>query len=300
VWLCPVCSVVITERRRRDLQRAISRARELGLRVLMVSLTYRHHRGDDLRSGLDALLRGVRRMLSGRGMLEVRQRFGLVGWMKALEVTHGENGWHPHCHFLLFVPAEVDVPALDASLRALWDRSRAFAGLTGDEHAYKLNDTDDAAAEYFAKWGHDRAWDEAAELTKSPVKRGRCGSRSPFGLLADADAGDQGAGALFVEYARAFKGRHQVQWSRGLAALLEVEDKTDEEVIAEVDAAGVLLALMRAAKYRLLVANDAVPDLLVAIGRGFDAVLDVCLAVGMTRGDVICANGDLGGSVEAV
>jgi hypothetical protein len=229
-------------------------------------------------------------MWSCRAADELRGRFGLVGSIKALEVTHGANGWHPHCHLLLFVPAEVDVPALDASLHALWDRSRAFAGLTGNEHAYRLDDTDAAAAEYVAKWGHERAWDEAAEVAKSPVKRGRRGSRSPFGLLADADAGDQDAGALFVEYAQAFKGRHQLQWSRGLAALLDVEVKSDEEVIEEVDAAGVLLALIRAAKYRLLVANDAVTDLLVAAATGdFDAVLDVCLAVGMRRGDVLRA-----------
>ncbi|MCP4961098.1 MAG: hypothetical protein GY925_17765 [Actinomycetia bacterium] len=28
--------------------------------------------------------------------------YGVVGWIAALEITHGPNGWHPHLHVLFF------------------------------------------------------------------------------------------------------------------------------------------------------------------------------------------------------
>jgi hypothetical protein len=31
----------------------------------------------------------------------LRDRFGLVGYVRATEVTHGRSGWHPHLHVLL-------------------------------------------------------------------------------------------------------------------------------------------------------------------------------------------------------
>lgn len=55
---------------------------------------------------------------------------------------------------------------------------------------------------------------------------------SVFELLRGFDC-PGGPGALFVEYANAFKGRHQIQWSRGLKKYFSIQEMTDEELVME-------------------------------------------------------------------
>ena len=100
--------------------------------------------------------------------------------------------------------------------------------MSGTGAAFDVRGAADAG-NYVAKWG------AAEELALGERKKGRLG-RTPFQLLQDyAEGGDANAGALFTEFAKVFKGRRQLVWSRGLKALAGIEEKSDER-IAEEDA----------------------------------------------------------------
>lgn len=300
VWACPVCSSTITERRRLHIARLIEAAKGSGLRVLMVSLTFSHRRYDDLSVMLDGAMAAFNRLWAGRSGIEFRRRYGVVGFVRALETTHGElNGWHPHFHLLIFLPVEADLAAFDAALRFRWLCGLRKCGLSADEaHGIHVSDCEASAAAYVAKWGHERAWDESHELTKWTVKRGRGSSRTPFDLLALSADGDAAAGALFALYADAFHGRRQVQYSGGLSALLLGEDEaSDEALIDEADAVAQVLALVRSGAFRAIPGNAALPDLLVAAASGeFDQVAAICAACGIGAGDLLRYSSDMNGS----
>lgn len=276
-WTCPVCAAKITERRRIELQATIKRARAQHLRVVMITYTFSHHAGDNLDAMLAAMRGAFKRYKSGRSAARLRMAYGVVGTVRALEVTHSTgNGWHPHIHELVFLPEEVDVQAYGAACRSAWFAAAGAYGLTMNEHGFRLDTCDNNIAAYVAKWGHDpneatkqkiaqgTGWDEAAELTKWHVKKGRTAARgdddhvSPFGLLRYYAAGDLQAGDLFKDYAKAFKKQKQLHWSQGLRALLQLEEeKSDEEVIAEQEEEAVTLAAIGHSGWQVVLGNDA-------------------------------------------
>ena len=54
---------------------------------------------------------------------------GKIGHIKALEVTHGRNGWHPHYHILIFTKQELPKDYDTAPLLELWQNSCRLAKL---------------------------------------------------------------------------------------------------------------------------------------------------------------------------
>src|SRR5579871_4881818 len=93
VWACPVCAAKVTERRRVELQHAVTVARASGLRVVLLTYTFSHHAHQRLLGLLGALLKAQRRMKSGRAAAGREMAFGLVGSVRSLEVTYGaEHG----------------------------------------------------------------------------------------------------------------------------------------------------------------------------------------------------------------
>lgn len=276
VWHCPVCAAKITEGRRRDLAKAIANARAAGLRVVMCTYTFSHHRGDVLRVMLGKLTGAFRAMKSGRRSQEFRSRFGLVGTVRALEVTHSDdNGWHPHIHELVFLPRSINVEAFAVAARSAWEDAAGAKGLSMNEHGFQLDDCDAKVADYIAKYGHEPKWDESAELTKWHIKKGRALVRSssehltPFGLLRYAITGDERAGALFVEYARAFKGKRQLFWSAGLRSMLDLEvEKTDQELAEAQEQEGIVLVHLTRPEWAIIVGNGCRAELLAEIRTG--------------------------------
>lgn len=111
VWHCPVCAAKIAEVRQADLQAAIDAGIEKGAGVLLVSLTFRHSAAQPLAESLDRFAVDLRRFKSGRRYAELRERFGIVGEVRGLEVTHGDNGWHPHTHAVTFTRARIETNA---------------------------------------------------------------------------------------------------------------------------------------------------------------------------------------------
>lgn len=241
VWACPICAHRITEERRADLQTGVTLHAMKGGKMLLMSLTFPHQRGDELKGQLKGLAKALNKLTAMRRFRSLLESVGWIGSVRALEVTHGENGWHPHVHVLLFVGPHEDAAKVVEQARDLWAKAVFDAGLGRiNEHGFDVRGGD-YAAEYVAKFGKEPAesgWTAAHELAKTPTKKGRRkDSRTPFQLLEDSMHGDSQAGALFVEYVNAFKGRRQLFWSPKLRDKLGMNaEKSDEEILAEAEA----------------------------------------------------------------
>lgn len=257
LWLCACCAAQISEFRRRELTEAVQRWTGQGGAVVMLTLTAPHYVGDELRDNLDGILGAYRWMMMQRRWRDWMRSQGAAGSVRALEVTHGRNGWHPHLHVLLFLgdlglPVKRDAdwqetkPLRDAAFTAwasvqldglweLWADACTRKGLRSPsrEHGVNLSDSD-TTAEYVSKWGLE------AELTKAQSKQGKEKGRTPWDLLRAYKGGDQEAGGLFRVYADAFRRRKQLTWSRGLRDLLGlgavVEDQDVPEQLDQEDA----------------------------------------------------------------
>lgn len=228
VWCCPVCASKISERRRVELAAAIATAQAMGLRVYLLTLTVPHGLGDDVAVMLDQMMKAWAKLNQGEQGEKLRHRLGLRGTVRALEVTHGSNGWHPHFHALLFLDTDQTPQEVQGVLSKRWQVVAQRAGLPCPSEAHGCRvDGGEKAAAYVSKGS---SWGLESELTKGHQKRGKQGSRTAWDLLRDYLEGDKQAGALFRVYSEAFQGRRQLYWSNGLKKLLAVSDFTDQEI----------------------------------------------------------------------
>jgi hypothetical protein len=219
VWACPVCSSRISNVRRDEMNTLLAWSRDQKHSVVMLTLTARHNAKTALSPFLDDLKEAARRLRQSRQF----RGLDLVGSVAATEVTHGRNGWHPHLHLLLILPCPpADALAAVEGLRAEWSRSLEKFGRDCNAAGFQVQAAS-AAGDYVAKFG------AGEELALGKVKLGRGGSRSPWQLLSDATAGDKRSCALWVEFALAFKGRRQLQWSNGLKLLCGVSEVSDDQ-----------------------------------------------------------------------
>lgn len=274
VWLCPVCSAKISERRREELTAATRRWTEEDTpeprRLLLVTLTLQHTTADPLKEVLHALNSARRLFVSGRKAKELSETYGMVGMVRALEITHGVNGWHPHLHILYFHNIEVPIIPFEADMKARWRdcveaRGRYASWANGCDVRY--SDADIAA--YLAKYGKDPKWTVSHEIAKSVSKTSRKGGRTPLQLLQDYQNGDSASGRLWLQYAVNLKGCRQLFWSAGLRDRLGLgEDKTDQEIAEEKEEIAVILASLSAGAWRVIVANDARGEVLEIASTG--------------------------------
>lgn len=281
VWACPVCAAKIAERRRVELVTAMDAHKLAGGSVLMMTLTVPHTREDAAFSLLARLLKAYRAFSSGKRAWGVLLP-GYVGSVRALEVTHGQaNGWHPHLHVLVFLAGEVKPDDYTDVLLAQWAKVTKRHGLA-DVNAHGLRLDDGAqAARYASKWGLED------EMTKAHIKQGRKGgNRTPWALLADYTAGDKGAAHLFREFVTAFKGKSQLQWSRGLKARFSLdEDKTDEQLAAEkVDALDLLVARFTPEDWKLIRTHELRGQVLELLRSATWEAVDLLLSNYRARG----------------
>lgn len=225
VWSCPVCSNKISEVRRTEANKALSFARENGFNVYMVTMTFSHKLGDDLAELKNAAMSSWKRMQRRRDWRAMKE--DIVGTIRALEVTHGANGWHPHLHMIVITKKPMQT-ALE-SLSGAWLKSLQTEGLSASEDRGWQVQSASAAGKYIAKFG------AAEELTFGQKKRGRgSSSRGVWQILEDYTySGDIHAGELFQEFAVAFKGTKQLVWSHGLKALVGVDDLDDDQAAEE-------------------------------------------------------------------
>lgn len=241
VWLCPVCAAKISERRRAELVSAVATAKAMGWQVLLMTLTIPHGLGDDLQDILDKMLSAWRKVTTGRAGKELKAMLGIEGTIRALEVTDGDNGFHPHLHVLVFAQPTFTANSFQSAYLPLWQDACIKAGLPcpSDEHGLKVDDGS-KAEKYVTKWGLED------EMTKGHTKTSKSkNGMTPWDLLRDVlKNASERSRARFYIYAMAFKGRRQLHWSMGLKARLSVAELTDSDLLAiEEENASVLAEL---------------------------------------------------------
>ena len=250
VWACPVCAAKISERRRLEVLSAMDQHQQNGGAVLMLTLTNPHTITDDLKAMIGAQGKALDRFKGARATKALLASMGHIGNIRAWEVTHGENGWHPHFHILLFVDSGLNLEDFRFAFWQAWSNACQLAGLPLPSlaHGVRLDDGNQAS-EYVSKgmWGLDR------EITKGHIKKSLKGS-TPFDLLRSFfSTKDEQAADLFREYADNFKGKRQLVWSRGLQDLFDVVERSDEETAAMIEESAVLLGSIDLEQWRLVV-----------------------------------------------
>jgi hypothetical protein len=254
VWGCPICAAKISERRRTQLQQAIQRAKELGLQVMLLTLTIPHGMGDDVGTITDGLIDSWDSIKRNRAGRAIRDQIELVGTVRAMEVTHGQNGFHPHLHILLFIKSDIRPSEVQRLYAPLWQSACVTQGLPrpSDSHGCKVDDGSKAAA-YVAKGG----WGLESEMTKGHTKTaGEGKGMTPWDMLrAVLHDKDEHAAKLFKVYYENFKGRRQLCWSKGLQKMLAVVDFTDEEIAAQEEEQADVFTFITVEQWRVIYAR---------------------------------------------
>lgn len=252
VWECPCCAMKIKARRAEEVRQVVER--HGADRCALLTLTVRHGFGDDLKRLRVSLADAWRGFTRGKSWKRFVEAAGVVGTIRALEVTHGANGWHPHLHILLLID---DPDAIDADGQLRWDApdlswlSKRWRTMVArycgakhepdDQHGVTIAPC--RASDYISKLG--------LELSDPGAKVARGKGRTPLEIAQDiADAThavkrgqlsrrierDRDV-ALWRLYCEAMRGARQLTWKRGLKASAGIRDRTDLEVAQDEEPA---------------------------------------------------------------
>lgn len=237
---CPVCAPRIQRQRVSELEELNGAHFGAGGRCYLATLTVQHYAGHGLAAMRRHIAKSWQRTIAGAPWKRTAARLGVMGTVRALEVTHGsDHGWHPHLHCAVYVTrAWSDTERVEFArwLAERWRRyiarpvggkrvSAIDAGVCGRpslEHGVVVEPL--GKSEYLAKMGL------AYELTAPWTKDCRPGHRTPWQILRDmvklAAGADETrpqdreaytvARALWAEYARAMVGAKQLT---GLTAM---------------------------------------------------------------------------------
>lgn len=241
VWACPVCSAKILGRRSDELAELLDHVNRRGGSVGMLTLTMRHRAGQSLKTLWDALSAAWSAARTGRPFRRLAARLGLVGWVRAVEVTCGPNGWHVHVHALLIYDGPVSEAAGEQLAGAMWDRWLKALERRGLDALRSFADGG-GGVDYRASWSAASQWaadyvtkSTANEATLGPLKKGRGENRTPFEVAQTfAATGDADDLALWQEWERSSHGRRQITYSQGLREWAELgAEQSDEEIAGE-------------------------------------------------------------------
>ncbi len=272
LYTCPICASKIQERRRQEVEQAIAWAAVQERAGYVVSHTFPHRVDQPLRDLLKLQREALAHMRNSRGYKQLMERCKHAGRIRSLEVTHGQNGWHPHTHELLFLDPEVPAEWLRSELAPLWLKSCRKVGLFRDDrdneadflrYSVDVRAGDEGTADYLAKMDDQRQWGLSHELTKSSSKQGKRAGVHPFKLAENGATVD-----LFLEYVDAMKGQRQLIWSRGLKDAVGVHEKTDDEIAREEVAKVADQIPVSAEAWEVVLGNDARWELLHAAETG--------------------------------
>lgn len=251
VWACPVCSAKIAARRTTELEQILTWNAHRGGSVALGTFTMAHHPGQSLKELRKALSQAWRHITASRAWKSERKALGMDHYVRAVECTDGENGWHPHIHLLMLFDGPISQDLVDeftAELYRLWTTGLAKNGITASrEHGVDVRvgtGALDGLGKYLSKLTYEAAGGR--------FKRGRKGGRTPFELLDDAIKNGLARDfERWFEWEQGSRGMRQLVMSRHLKDEAQVEEVEDEE-IAEEDEGGETIARITPTAWRSL------------------------------------------------
>lgn len=289
-WVCPLCSSRLSEKRRIELRAALDNARDLYLPVF-VTYTLQHSRADRLDKLVEAMTFAYRSMRQQRLWRVLKEEYMIAGEVRTFEITHGDSGWHPHFHTLIFLEIKIldllkeghtwnldrDLhEPLRNHLTPMWIAALQKVGYTAQDgpglHVRgewsQLDDYMTKGANCLPKVGDK--WTAAEEMTKQQRKRSRGDSINVWDMLLRHYAGMPGYDRLFLEFYHATKGRSMMQWTPGMLSRLKVDHASDETITQQVepDQRDVLLLMLPVEVWRLVLEREAQGRLLDESAKG--------------------------------
>ena len=274
VWACPVCAAKIQERRREEIAQAIHHAYGEGnYAPAMVTFTFPHMHSDVLRSLILKQREAFKYLREGNSFRLFCKRFGYKGLIRSLEVTHGQNGWHPHTHELWFIRPlkKAEREAFLDFVKSRWEKACIKAGLIDPSDLAKMRSFrmyscdvrfNVTTGDYLAKqdgsrhWGADREMASSKAKTKNKFK----GCHPHDFLMRDDDSGRR----HYLEYALTMRDLRcrQLYWSPGLKGWAGIDEKDDEQLALEQTESADILGFLTADEWRSVYKAKAEAELL--------------------------------------
>lgn len=208
---CPVCSGLIKTYRAHELN---TLCKSFKGNIYLLTFTISHSRIDKLDQIFVILKNAYRRFWNNS---VTKKLVGSVdGTVRQLEVTHTNNGWHPHYHTLVFVPESVSFSDdVICKFQHTWSRMVSKSGGSADPEIGLDIQSGDHAASYVCKLG--------SELNGQECKD----SCDFLQLLVDRQK------SLAQEYMIALKGVHWLEWSKGLRSRVALPVVTDSDIVQQ-------------------------------------------------------------------
>lgn len=295
IHTCPVCGPRLRSGRADEISVYAGRWLDDGHGLTMVTLTLAHHAGMRLKAVWAAVSDGGRFIRSGRPWQRFQAAIGYVGAIRALEVTVGWNGWHPHIHLLMFTEKPLGARGLVLTAEYFRQRWGSWADRRGYGPIHPVHGVDvrpcytrgDLMGRYVAKV--QDGWSVGREVAGGDGKGAHEGNRTPMQLLADcAEHGREEDLALWREWEDGSHGRNAITWSRGLRERLGAPEEIPDEDLAEGDDEDAEdIAILPPATFAAMVADaDLEESALAAAGRaGLRGLNHVLAARGVPLAD---------------
>lgn len=274
VWNCPVCAASISMRRRDELKQVLELP---GYYAYMVTYTVSHGIRMPLKATLEAINKSYRFVHAGRPYQRIKRDYAIVGSIRALEVTYGDNGWHPHVHELVITtkfPTLPDMVNVKNELLVRWiAKVNSYGYSASKRRAVSITSENASTDEYVSKFGledDEYEWTAADELARASSKnaKGKKG-RTPFRLLEDYGNGDAKSGWLFQEYAKAMFRKQQLVWSTGLRKELGLDEIVKDADAVEHESDGMeLLIMLSPDDWRAVARHNKQADVMMLARRG--------------------------------
>lgn len=265
VWTCAVCSAKIQERRRLEISDAMEWAYTEGKKCIMVTFTFPHTAFDDLSDMLKKQAEAFKILRTGKAWQKYKEKIGFIGLIRALEITVGVNGWHPHTHELWIVDNSTNVNDLYSVVYKRWEKACIHTEILKSEklrdfRKRAVNIKDNAVnSDYFAKFDKLSAWGVDREIAKASTKDSS--GCHPFELLSDftekLPLSKEIRSDMFVNYSMSMYGKKQIYWSQGLKEIAGITEKTDEELCDESKEESVLFSLLNRKRVKYLYDNSS-------------------------------------------
>jgi hypothetical protein len=231
IWVCPICAARIAHKRRRLLAYLVGKLSALGKRHTLVTYTLAHQRDDDLSTVKKALQEAYTKSKEGRAYQTFAKEYGIIGSIRTLEITHGDNGWHPHIHELLIHSADVSPETLHENIYPRYLAALNKQGRHALAKGLDVKASDDDVYEYISKYGHLplSKWSLAHEMTAQARKEAKLDHRSSMQILYDLmKKGNHSDRWLWIELEEATRNTAMMFISRAVRKLVNVPQLNDE------------------------------------------------------------------------
>jgi hypothetical protein len=184
----------------------------------MLTLTIPHALGDDYPTAWRAVGEAVTALLAHSAFRDVKKAYDVTGHIRALETTHGPNGFHPHAHVLLMFgkrPPDSEIARLRELFYRLWVgavESTGLPGIPSREHGVDFRIFEgELRGQYIAKLSR------GLELAVGETKVGdKDGYRTMAQVAAAMHDGDAPSSRVWYAYSRGQAWQRMLTFSRGL------------------------------------------------------------------------------------